>query len=65
MSLSPFYLLWMLPLCAVISVVYSATRSDDWSVIFRESVRRFLTFVLATAALGLILIVLSKYIQPL
>ena len=63
--MSPYYLLWMLPLCVVISVVYSATRSDDWKIIFRESVRRFLTFVGATAALGLILIILSKYIQPL
>lgn len=63
--MSPLYLLWMLPLCVIISVVYSATRSDDWNVIIRESVRRFLTFVLATAALGLVLILLSKYVQPL
>ena len=63
--MSPYYLLWMLPLCVIISVVYSATRSDDWNVIFRESARRFITFVLATAALGLILIIVSKYGQPL
>lgn len=63
--MSPFYLLWMLPLCVIISVVYSATRSDDWNVIVRESVRRFLTFVLATAALGLILILISKYFQTI
>ena len=63
--MSPYYLLWMLPLCAIISVVYSATRSDDWGVIARESLRRFMTFVGATALLGVVLIVLSKYFQPL
>ncbi len=63
--MSPLYLLLMLPMCAVISVVYSATRSDDWKVIARESLRRFVTFVGATVLLGVILMVLSKYIQPL
>lgn len=63
--MSPLYLLWMLPLCVVISVVYSATRSDDWHMIARESVRRFVTFVLATVALGVVLMLLSNYIQPL
>ena len=63
--MSPLYLLWMLPLCAIISVVYSATRSDDWRMIARESVRRFLTFVLATAALGVALMIVSKYFQCL
>jgi hypothetical protein len=55
----------MLPMCAVISVVYSATRSDDWNVIAHESVRRFVTFVLATGVLGVALMILSNYIQPL
>ena len=63
--MSPLYLLWMLPLCVVISVVYSLTRSDDWRVIARESVRRFFTFVLAAAALGVLLMLFSTYVQPL
>lgn len=63
--MNPLNLLWMLPLCAVVSVVYSASRSDDWGLIARESLRRFVTFVLAATALGVALILFSKYIQPL
>ena len=63
--MSPLYLLWMLPLCAVVSVVYSATRSDQWSVIARESLRRFAQFLLATVILGGVLVLFSKFIQPL
>jgi len=63
--MSPLELLWLLPLCVVISVVYSTSRSDDWNVILRQSIRRFIMFVLATAALSLALILFSKYLQPL
>ena len=63
--MSVLHLLWMLPLCAVISVVYSATRSDQWRVIARESLRRFVQFLLATVILGVVLILFSKFIQPL
>ena len=63
--MSPLNLLWMLPLCAVVSVVYSTSRSDDWGLIARESIRRFVTFVLAAAALSVALMLFSKYIQPL
>ena len=63
--MSALNLLWMLPLCAVVSVVYSASRGDDWRLIARESVRRFGTFVLAATALSVAMILFSKYIQPL
>ena len=63
--MSPFDLLWLLPLCAVVSVVYSASRSDNWNVILRQSLRRFMVFVLATVVLSLALILFSKFIQPL
>ena len=63
--MSPLELLWLLPLCAVVSVVYSASRSDDWNVILRQSLRRFIQFVLATAVLSLVLILFSKYLQTL
>ncbi len=63
--MSLLYLLWMLPLCAVVSVVYSATRSDDWRVIAAESARRLVSFVLATVVLGVVLILFSKFIQTL
>ncbi len=63
--MSPWELLWMLPLCAVISVVYSATRSDDWHVIGWESVRRFAWFLGGSVVLGLALMLMSKYVQTL
>ena len=58
-------LLWLLPLCAVVSVVYSASRSDDWNVILTQSLRRFVQFVLATIVLGLALVLISKVVQTL
>ena len=61
--MSAWELLWMLPLCAVVSVVYSATRSDDWKVIVRESVRRFAWFIGGAAALGALMMAVSLFIQ--
>ena len=63
--MSLLYFLWLLPLCAVVSVVYSAARSDDWNVIARESLRRFGAFVLGIVILAAVLVVFSKVIQPL
>ena len=63
--MSALNLLWMLPLCAVVSAVYSATRSDDWNVIIRQSLRRFVQFILAAVLLGVVLMLFSMFIQPL
>jgi hypothetical protein len=51
--LSPFPIYWHLPLLiVVISLVYSATRFDDWSHIVREAIRwgvRMSAFLLIVA----------------
>lgn len=59
--MTKWHLLLILPLCAVVSIVYSATRSDDARFIMRESIRRFFTFVFWVIVLGAALLIFSKY----
>lgn len=58
----PYY--WHLPLLlVVISLVYSATRFDDWKLIFQEAARwgfRMATFLIGVAA---VLYVLAIFIS--
>jgi hypothetical protein len=47
---------WHLPvLLVVISLVYSATRHDDWRLILREGIRWLLQLVVFLVVIGLIL----------
>ena len=54
----PNLLIHLLPLVAVVSLVYSATRHDEWPLIFRRAAR-LATLILAF--MGLILIVLLGF----
>lgn len=62
-AVSAMSIYWQLPfLIVIISLVYSATRFDEWDHILREAVRwgvRMTTFLLAIAV---ILFVLAKWI---
>jgi hypothetical protein len=52
----PFNLYWHLPiLIVVISLVYSATRYDEWKPIFREAVRWGLRLAVFLFVIGLAL----------
>lgn len=49
-------------LIVVISLVYSATRFDDWSMIFREAFRWGLRMTTFLVSIALILYVLARLI---
>ena len=52
---------WDLPLLiALISLVYSATRYDEWPAILREAVRWALRLTAFLGAIGLTLYVVSR-----
>lgn len=52
---------WQLPfLIVAISLVYSATRFDDWPNIIREALRWGLRMTSFLAVIGVILFVLAK-----
>jgi hypothetical protein len=54
---------WHLPiLIVVVSIVYSATRFDNWSMIFREAFRWGLRMTLFLALIGFALFALSSLI---
>jgi ABC-type Fe3+ transport system permease subunit len=63
LAASPLSIYWQLPvLIVVISMVYSATRFDEWRKIFREALTwgvRMTTFLLLIAV---VLFVLAKFI---
>ncbi len=57
----PIY--WHLPiLIVVISLVYSATRFDQWSLIWREAVRWMLRMTAFLVIIVLLLFVLDWYV---
>jgi hypothetical protein len=63
MALSEFSIYWQLPiLIVVISLVYSATRFDQWGAILREAVRWGLRMTAFLAAIGLVLYALASWI---
>lgn len=49
-------------LIVVVSIVYSATRYDDWSMIFNEAFRWGLRMLVFLASIGLGLYALSTWI---
>ena len=54
---------WHLPLLVVlISLVYSATRFDDWWMILRESVRWGRNLIVFLVGLGVVLFVVSLFV---
>ena len=54
---------WHLPLLIVIvSIVYSATRYDDWNLIFREAARWGFRMVTFLGGIALVLFILSTFI---
>jgi len=62
-SFSTFSIYWQLPiLIVVISLVYSATRHDQWGAILREAVRWGLRMTAFLAAIGLALYALATWI---
>jgi hypothetical protein len=64
-SLSPFSIYWQLPiLIVVISLVYSATRFDQWGAILREAMRWGLRMGLFLAGIALVLYGLAWWISP-
>jgi hypothetical protein len=59
---SGFY--WHLPiLIVVISMVYSATRFDEWGAIIREALRWGLRLTAFLAVIVVVLYALASYIQ--
>jgi hypothetical protein len=60
---SSFSIYWQLPLLIIlISLVYSATRYDQWGAIVREAVRWARNMTLFLAAIALVLYVLARVI---
>jgi hypothetical protein len=60
---SSFSIYWQLPLLIiVISLVYSATRYDQWGSILREAVRWARNMVGFLAVIALVLYVLARLI---
>jgi hypothetical protein len=54
---------WHLPiLIVVVSIIYSATRYDQWDLIFREAVRWGWRMTLFLGLIGATLFVLSTFI---
>lgn len=54
---------WHLPLLIlVVSVVYSATRYDDWNLIFREALRWGVRMVTFLGGILAVLFILSTFI---
>jgi hypothetical protein len=54
---------WHLPiLIVVVSIIYSATRYDQWNLIFREAVRWGWRMTLFLGVIGATLFVLSTFI---
>ncbi len=54
---------WHLPiLIVVVSIVYSATRYDNWNMIFREAFRWGLRMTLFLVGIGFALFALSSLI---
>src|SRR5262249_15178101 len=54
---------WHLPiLIAVVSVVYSATRFDDWNAILREAFRWGLRMGAFLVGIGVVLYLVSRYV---
>jgi hypothetical protein len=61
--LSGLSIYWQLPiLIIVISLVYSATRYDDWGAICREAVRWGRNMVIFLGAIALALYALASWI---
>ena len=61
--LSGLSIYWQLPiLIIVISLVYSATRFDDWGAILREAVRWGRNMVIFLGAIALVLYALAIWI---
>jgi hypothetical protein len=62
-SLAAFSIYWQLPiLIVVISLVYSATRYDQWGAILGEAVRWGLRMTAFLAGIGLVLYALASWI---
>jgi hypothetical protein len=54
---------WHLPiLIAVISLVYSATRYEEWGAILRETVRWVIRMTAFLVVIGVLLFVLATFI---
>ena len=62
-SLPVLSIYWQLPiLIVVISLVYSATRYDQWGAILKEAVRWGLRMAAFLAVIGLVLYALASWI---
>jgi hypothetical protein len=55
------YLIDLPLLIVLVSLVYSATRFDDWSAILREALRWGIRLVLFLGAIGLVLAILQQF----
>lgn len=63
MTLVPFNMYYQLPiLIVVISMVYSATRYDDWGSIFHEAIRWGGRMALFLVGIGVVLYALATII---
>jgi hypothetical protein len=54
------YLLDLPLVIVIVSLVYSATRSDDWSAIWREAVRWMIRLTAFLGIIALVLFLVSK-----
>jgi len=57
-------LVFFLPLCLVISLVYAATKQDGPRGIVREGLHLFVMTVAGLAGLGVVVYLLCRFIQP-
>jgi hypothetical protein len=58
---SNIYLIHLPLLIILVSLVYSATRFDEWSAILREAVRWGVRLVLFLGAIGVVLAIVQQF----
>jgi hypothetical protein len=57
------FIYWHLPiLIAIVSLVYSATRYEQWGAILRETLRWILRMTVFLVVIGVLLFVLATFI---
>ncbi len=57
-------LLFFLPLCLVVSLVYAATKYDGPRTVVREGLHLFVMTVGGLAGLGVVIYLVCRFLQP-
>jgi len=57
-------LVFFLPLCLMVSLVYAATKHDGPQTILREGLHLFVMTVAGLAGLGVVVYLICRFLQP-